>query len=99
MPKGMEQRNALRVHCDFCGGLFNTPRWNCRTCPQCAAEGRPDQSLMAWGPYLRAAKAVSFERRPERKAAADRANFAQGFITRAPRPAGHGNALKAKTPL
>lgn len=28
--------------CDFCGGLFAPPRWNCRTCQRCAARGAPD---------------------------------------------------------
>ena len=95
MPKGM----ALRVHCDFCGAIFSPARWNCRTCSQSAAEGRPDQSLLTWAEYERAAKAVSAERRPERKAAADRANFARLSVPPGKRIQPPAKQAVAKTPL
>jgi hypothetical protein len=42
---------TVQVRCDFCGGFFNAPHRNCRTCSSCAAMGAPDQSVMPWAAY------------------------------------------------
>ena len=44
------------VPCDFHPGQFKPDRWNQRTCPDCAATGAPDQSLLTWGQYQDALK-------------------------------------------
>lgn len=53
MKRHMTKAEAIppAVNCDFCSQSFTPPRWNCRTCHRCAAQGLPDQSVGTWEAY------------------------------------------------